>query len=235
MTLRRLLYILISPSRARAECLLDRKVINSTSEMFLWNRNFYIFSIVVFITSIICSILDQGLHWFILLLIIYVCVTRINELILAYYQDSMSKLDDVKSKLPIGKSGRAKLLAAAYAETAVLFAIIHYCIDQMYFNMLLSCAYKLRFDDVFQALYFSVVTITTTGYGDNHPDVFISRFISIVEMAVGLFYVALVLFSYSGLPPGIVGIVNAVEKPDRGAAASENEASTDLRPRRWIV
>jgi len=52
------------------------------------------------------------------------------------------------------------------------------------------------FDNFFEALYWSTITLTTVGYGDIHPECDLGRLISMVSSLVGLAVIA--------LPTGII-------------------------------
>jgi hypothetical protein len=49
-----------------------------------------------------------------------------------------------------------------------------------------------------QANYFSLITLTTTGYGDIHPRLPVAQAIAAVEGVIGVFYMALVVASLVG-------------------------------------
>ena len=54
-------------------------------------------------------------------------------------------------------------------------------------------------ENFFAAIYFSIITITTLGYGDISPALPIARFLVIMEAVVGVFYMAIVVASLIGV------------------------------------
>lgn len=54
-------------------------------------------------------------------------------------------------------------------------------------------------DNLFHALYFSFVTLTTLGYGDITPVLPVARFLAFMEAIVGVFYTAILVASLVGV------------------------------------
>ncbi len=118
---------------------------------------------------------------------------RINELVIAFYSDSIATK---RMRIPTLKQ-RVFLLTMSYAEVILQFAIIHYSI-----SILLSTSTdELAFHNIGDAIYFSAITITTTGYGDLSPKIFVSRIAAGYEAIVGIVFIAIALSTYlSALP-----------------------------------
>lgn len=53
-----------------------------------------------------------------------------------------------------------------------------------------------EFDDLFNSLYFSVITLTTVGYGDFTPVTPSGRFFSIIMMILGIININMINFSF---------------------------------------
>jgi len=84
--------------------------------------------------------------------------------------------------------GRLKLLVAAYFEVAAQFGILYFS--------LLGRSFKPEFSSIIDALYFSVVTITTVGYGDILPQTHLAKLVCIYELAVGFIIIVFALGAY---------------------------------------
>jgi voltage-gated potassium channel Kch len=83
---------------------------------------------------------------------------------------------------------RLRYLILSYLEVAIDFAGLYYFLPEGSFNQ--------RFDNIIAALYFSAVTITTTGYGDVIPRQPVSQLLCVAEVGVGLVLVVFALGSY---------------------------------------
>ncbi len=100
------------------------------------------------------------------------------------------------------------MLVAAYFEVASQFGILYFC-------ALPSGYFKDDFSSIVQALYFSVVTITTVGYGDITPKTPMAQIMCMYELAVGFIVVAFALGSYfatSMMPAGGKTLPNSNEE-----------------------
>lgn len=123
-------------------------------------------------------------------------VSRINEIVWAFYNDALDQLSGTTSKTALSPVDRLKAVAHSYVEVASDFAIIYFFLPQGMF-----CKY---FTSIMQAVYFSWVTITTTGYGDITPQRPMSQLLCMYEVAVGLVLIVFGVASYIstvGAPP----------------------------------
>ena len=121
--------------------------------------------------------------------------SRVTELLLAFYKDAFQRFKYPGSE---NKERRLKLLVFSYLEVAVQFGILYFCFPAGFF--------KPDFGSIFDAIYFSVATITTVGYGDFAPTQLLSRLACVYELAVGFVLIIFALGSYlamsnSNVPP----------------------------------
>ena len=79
----------------------------------------------------------------------------------------------------------------SYLEVAVQFGILYFCFPAGFF--------KPDFVSIFEAIYFSAVTITTVGYGDFAPSQLLSRLACMYELTVGFVLIVFALGSYLGM------------------------------------
>jgi hypothetical protein len=91
---------------------------------------------------------------------------------------------------------------AAYILIGLLWTLIYVFIEDLLpgsFSYNGSAAGTLRPEDL---LYFSFVTLTTTGYGDMAPVTAHARSLAILEQLAGTFYIAILIARLTGLYQG---------------------------------
>ena len=115
--------------------------------------------------------------------------SRINELAIGFYYDAIDRFEGLPSIIMMPTVERVQLILAAYGEVAVQFGILYFCAFP-------SDAFTRNFRSIVEAVYFSVVTISTVGYGDITPTSPWAQVTSMYELAVGFLIVAFVLGSY---------------------------------------
>jgi voltage-gated potassium channel Kch len=119
-------------------------------------------------------------------LIVY-AYSRINEIAYAFYSDSLtqSKESDLK---PLE---RIRMAMRSYWGLAFNFAILFYFLP-------LSGLFKEPLANFFESLYFSVVTMTTLGYGDVLPHHWLARLLVMYEVITGIILIAVAIATYIG-------------------------------------
>jgi len=78
---------------------------------------------------------------------------------------------------------------AAYLQIALCFAIFYMMLGQGHFRENVSSA---------SSVFFSFGTLTTVGYGDLKPLTNCARFLVVLELIVGLFFVAIIIAQVAG-------------------------------------
>jgi voltage-gated potassium channel Kch len=139
--------------------------------------------------------------WFFLWLLPF---SRVNELALGFYQDAIQRFTGPASRTKTPPVERLKLLVWAYFEVAAQFGILYYC-------ALPSGYFAKDFSSIIQALYFSVVTVTTVGYGDITPQKTLAQIVCMYELAVGFIVIVFALGSYLA-----TSLVSAESSPQAG-------------------
>ena len=148
-----------------------------------------------------------------------VAISRITEIVHGFYRDAFDKIKvaDLDSK-KVKEEPRTTMrvverlhwLGVSYAENILSFAILFF-LDQFFFE---SCAFAKAPDmasmHMSDLLYFSVMTITTTGYGDITPSLPGARVLSGAEALSGVLLLVLVLAAYLST---ISGWAAGKEKP----------------------
>lgn len=89
----------------------------------------------------------------------------------------------------------------AYLLIALAFGLIYVAVETLYPGsfFIVHPHDDAHGFDVFDALYFSITTLTTTGFGDIHPLSAHARAVANVEQLVGTFYVAILVARLASL------------------------------------
>ncbi len=114
--------------------------------------------------------------------------SRLFELAYAFYNDALDKLDKRTEKSHWERSLRLKLLGLSYVEAAACYGSLYQLCRKG------SLQHDLR--SGFDALYFSWVTITTTGYGDIVPVGWFPRLLVMSEVGLGLGLLVFIVGTY---------------------------------------
>lgn len=118
--------------------------------------------------------------------------SRITELGIAFYRDAFQRFGPTTATT-ITPVQRLQFLVLSYFEVAIQFGILYFCLPSGYFTR--------EFSSIIEAIYFSVVTITTAGYGDIAPKKPWSQIGCMCELAVGFILVIFALGSYLATTP----------------------------------
>ena len=112
------------------------------------------------IINILLSICGALLIWF--------SISRCLEIFYAFYKDSISQLKSEEKNSDLKYFERIKLAMTSYAELIINYAVIYYVYVQ--FLIVNNTQIKdFQISNVVDSIYYSIVTITTLGYGDFHP------------------------------------------------------------------
>ena len=182
-----------SPTRLAAEQLIDSERLVDYRSISLWN---YTFLAIAALACIWFSWwpsqgfpLWEGICGYILA---WLSVSRVIELILAFYRDGIQRLGVSEDRTKLKPEERIWLLIRAYFELIIQFGIIDYWISCVRGAL----AFKEPLNSIWASLYFSGMTITTTGYGDLAPVDPFARASALVESVSGVFFIALSLAAY---------------------------------------
>ncbi len=121
---------------------------------------------------------------------------RINELVYAFYRDAMDRIEGYRSSDKFSPGQRIRLLMWAYSEIVLQFGIIHFAID-----IHSKWSAYTGITKVLDAIYFSGVTITTTGFGDIQPCSSAARLAALFESITGVLFIGLSLAVYLATKP----------------------------------
>src|SRR5207253_1938212 len=124
--------------------------------------------------------------------VLWYSVSRCAEILWAFSRDAFDHLENKRLTSGLNNPDRLRLLGISYGEAIIDFGLIHYCLMFLFGQML----YKPVFANVFEAIYFSAITITTVGYGDITPQCFLSRLASVSEVLAGFVLIVLAVGVY---------------------------------------
>lgn len=138
--------------------------------------------------------LRQLLPWRLILLLLWaIPFSRIVEIGYAFYNDAFDQLEGFQPRSGLKRPQRLKLLGGSYFEIAVCYASLYLFLPETSFHN-----HPTR---PFESLYFSWITITTTGFGDIFPHSTFARLLCMSELGVGLMLIVFAVgayFSYKG-------------------------------------
>lgn len=87
---------------------------------------------------------------------------------------------------------RAKLALKSYLNLILDYAILYYVLDKLYILLGVSKgAFEKNFDNIVHSIYYSIVTITGVGYGEQHPLSNIARIYVSLQVICGLILIGL--------------------------------------------
>jgi len=121
--------------------------------------------------------------------------SRANEIFKAFLNDAVCKLDRDESTNSLKYGERLKLALNSYIELILLFAMVYFLSPSDFFCFKESH----NFHSIFEAIYFSGVTITTLGYGDITPINLFIQLTTIYEVLVGFSLIIVSFAVYSNL------------------------------------
>lgn len=113
---------------------------------------------------------------------------RINEIVFAFYNDSISRLSGVIQQSTLTSTDRLKMLFRSYGSLIICFASLYYFLPQ-------SADYICRIKDFGDALYLSAVTMT--GLGQEGLEIIgIARFLVVYQVLTGILLVVIAVSVY---------------------------------------
>lgn len=112
---------------------------------------------------------------------------RVNEVAYAFYNDALSR----KKRSNLTNTDRIRMAMRSYFGLAFNFAIAYYFIP-------VDGLFNEPIGSLWQAFYFSGVTLATLGYGDMHPIHDLSRLLALYEVFAGILILAVAIATYAG-------------------------------------
>jgi voltage-gated potassium channel len=122
--------------------------------------------------------------------------SRTVEIFKAFLDDAVEKLDIEAPSSDLKYGQRLKLSFNSYLELIINFATLYYLVPASFYK---DCH---QFSSIFEAIYFSGVTITTLGYGDISPINPALQMLSVFQVLTGFVLIVVCFAIYSGLALG---------------------------------
>jgi len=124
---------------------------------------------------------------------VYFLLSRCNEVFYAFLKDARDHFDGIAPSSELTFGNRLALSLRSYLELITNFGLIYYLCPDGYWNRPLK--------SIAESIYFSGVTITTTGYGDVTATHSFTQCLSIYEIFCGviLLVVCFTIYSAKGI------------------------------------
>jgi hypothetical protein len=198
----RCILAVFSPTRAVIDYLKRGKQGASKRKLITYWNNIFLGGLLVFIAAAYLFHVRPRLNVFTWLLIWIFPVGRVNELWHAFWRDSFDQIMDTSSTETLDSLvHRLRNLIRSYLEVTINFGVLYFYLP--------SHMFRNPFHGIAEALYFSAVTITTLGYGDNAPSTGFSQFWCVYELGVGFTLIILTFGLY-------IAKIGSAKDPHRG-------------------
>lgn len=129
--------------------------------------------------------------YFITVFLGWLIFSRSIEIFKAFLDDAVEKLNGLPSTSKLNFGDRLRLAFNSYIELVISFGILYYILPSTFFK---GSASPFFFENIFEAIYFSGVTMTTIGYGDISPANWFTQIMILFQVFCGL-TLALVSFT----------------------------------------
>ena len=196
----KLLLILLSPSRAILEqkfscsnsCKKDSEEYDDTKREIRgrilrnWSKSLFLFESALFCVLVLIGWVIGNLPlWAAFITAIY-AYSRINEIAYAFLRDPLSKLTEDTPNSDLKPEERVVMAMRSYYGLTLNFSIWFFASQQIGCELFSENLFNKPISSFFDSFYYSVVTITTLGYGDIHPVHWFSKASVIYEVFLGL-------------------------------------------------
>ncbi|MGZ5009186.1 MAG: potassium channel family protein [Methylobacter sp.] len=205
-----ILFALLSPTWAFA-CFLKGKASEKEKKKIIITRLNSFYLILAISSTIIVAIyqylirteslisLYNSLHIVGVILWSYFLLSRSNEIFGAFLNDAFDKMDNGnEGSSSLTPRERIVLSLKSYLELLLDFALLYAITDASLWK---GCIAPLKITD---AIYYSGITITTTGYGDITPINWYPQFLAVYEVFCGVILLVVCFAIYAarlGLTP----------------------------------
>ena len=167
------------------------------------NKIYLTISIVLYIIVNLMCIQPKGtvLEKFLLIFLPLWTLSRANEIFLAFIKDVFDKLDLKKrNKNGLEYHERIHMALRSFVELTIHYANLYFLLDTYYLQYGLAASlFNQKLEEPFTALYFSLMTITSIGYGDYYPIHPLARGLVMYEVITGFLLLAVSFTVYVGL------------------------------------
>lgn len=197
---------LLSPTRKIIDCCTNNNLspVHKGKKLRNWNKSLFLFEIFLLFILTISTIIQPSLtslicplsKW----LLMGYAFSRCNEISYALGKDVFSRLNNEIPTSNLTSVMRVAMAMRSYVGLIINFAFIYYLLPSisMICGFFKESFFNKAFDNFFESIYFSVVTLTTLGYGDFLPQNWLSQLFVIYEVLVGILLIVVVIATYIG-------------------------------------
>lgn len=179
------LFFLFSPSLLAASYSKSKKQTKDEVRDFIIAKNWHYFLFAPVLVLIVgVSSLFGISHWLVAIGGLY-AFSRVNEIYIAFVKDATSHLRNEEHSSSLKYHERIPLAMKSYIELIVLYGVISFALHFFYEVMNCGCGSGACSLNIWQAIYYSGVTITTLGYGEITPNSISTQLMAIYEVING--------------------------------------------------
>ncbi|NTW53532.1 MAG: two pore domain potassium channel family protein [Chlorobaculum sp.] len=179
------LFFAISPTLLVASYSKSKKKTKDEVRNFIIARNWNYFIIAPFLAIAMWLVtLFHVSQWLVVIGGIY-AFSRVNEIFIAFVKDATSHLRKENHLSSLKYYERIPLAMRSYVELIILYGIIVFGLNLFFNAMRCNSDSGICILSVWDAIYYSGVTITTLGYGEITPVSFWTQIMAIYEVING--------------------------------------------------
>ncbi len=191
------LFLLFSPTLIRASYLKWKLKENKDDVRDLIKSRNSLYLTITVLLAVILWILEDNidkncLRW-LAIGMGYYAFSRVNEIFISFIKDASSHLKYEERSSTLKYHERIPLAMKSYLELIILYGVIAYALQLFQITMFCCDDFHCQLD-LWKAIYYSGVTITTLGYGDITPNHFIAELMAIYEVVNGF---SLIIVSFT--------------------------------------
>jgi voltage-gated potassium channel len=160
--------------------------------LFHWTRGFFVAAVVLCCATLLMEQFPgrgELVMGVCRVVIIALAVSRCNETMIAFCGDARQWLEGRPAQTRISPVHRLGFVIQSYAELWLFIALIGSNLPQWMYQPPIH-------NDILTSIYFSGVTISTLGYGEIHPTMWVSQFLALYEVFSGLFLIVMAIGIY---------------------------------------
>lgn len=167
------------------------------------NVTYFIIACSLFVgimISYMTHTIDRIPSWILIFYLLW-SVSRVNEIFMAFVKDVFDKLNPrTRKKNGLQYYERIALALRSFLELIIHYAMLYYLLDTCFVKYRLwNGLFNQPLRDPLTALYFSLITIVSIGYGDYYPVHPIGKVLVMYEIINGLLLLAVSFTVYVGL------------------------------------
>lgn len=151
---------------------------------FIIKKNWQYFYFAPLLAIVVGGLVKNNISNGFIVLAGFYAFSRVNEIFYAFIKDATSHLRSEEHSSTLKYYERIPLAMRSYLELIILYGVIAYILNTFFQSFSFSCEQN-SFSSIWQAIYYSGVTITTIGYGEITPNDFFSQAMALYEVING--------------------------------------------------